>query len=81
MDAAITSFLRYLGAERNLSAHTLDAYRSDLAQFAGFVAAEALDWQAAGRQDVRRFVVFLQASGAARSTIARKLACLRSFYR
>lgn len=81
MDQAITQFLRYLRAERNVSPHTLNAYQSDLALFGEFLAASGLAWQAVDRAALRRYVVSLQAEGSARATIARKLACLRSFYR
>ncbi len=81
MHAATTRFLRYLRAERNVSPHTLDAYASDLAQFGAFLAADDLAWQQTDRYTLRRYVVHLQAAGAARASIARKLACLRSFFR
>jgi integrase/recombinase XerC len=81
MDHAITQFLRYLRAERNVSPHTLNAYQSDLTLFAEFLASIGAAWQAVDRATLRRYVVSLQAEGAARATIARKLACLRSFYR
>jgi integrase/recombinase XerC len=81
MDHAITQFLRYLRAERNVSPHTLNAYQSDLTLFGEFLASIGAAWQAVDRNTLRRYVVSLQAEGAARATIARKLACLRSFYR
>jgi len=81
MDHAITQFLRYLRAERNVSPHTLNAYQSDLTLFGEFLAIIGEAWQAVDRATLRRYVVSLQADGAARATIARKLACLRSFYR
>ena len=81
MDHVITQFLRYLRAERNVSPHTLNAYQSDLTLFSEFLAIIGESWQAVDRAILRRYVVSLQADGAARATIARKLACLRSFYR
>jgi tyrosine recombinase XerC len=81
MDHAITQFLRYLRAERNVSPHTLNAYQSDLTLFAEFLVSIGAAWQAVDRATLRRYVVSLQAEGSARATIARKLACLRSFYR
>ena len=63
MHAAISQFLRYLRAERNVSPHTLDAYASDLAAFAAFLAEEEIEWQATDRPILRRYVVRLQAAG------------------
>ena len=75
-------FLRRLEQERNCSPHTLRAYGADLAEFASF-----LDKQGSGGVDavthllLRKFMAQLRARGVARSTIARKLATLRSFFR
>jgi integrase/recombinase XerC len=76
-------FCRYLDSERNVSPHTLAAYRRDLEQLAGFVARET---GAAGRvEDVdhlllRRYLALLGKS-AKKSSIGRKLAAIRSFFR
>ena len=40
MDAAVGSFLEYLGVERGSSPHTLRSYATDLTEFTGFLAAE-----------------------------------------
>ena len=37
----LKAFLRFLALNRNLSAHTVRAYESDLTQFIGFAAAQA----------------------------------------
>lgn len=81
MDSTVTQFLRYLRAERNVSPHTLDAYASDLAGFAAFLQEHDVAWQSVDRHLLRRYVVQLQAEKAARATIARKLACIRSFFK
>jgi len=84
MHSAIAQFLRYLVNERNASELTIKSYREDLFGFVEWVAAER--GRAAGPDelsphDLRRFQAALQQAGYARTTISRKLAALRSFYK
>lgn len=84
-DAATEKFALYLAAERNLSGHTLDGYMLDLKQFANFcwpdVVEGARAWGAAGLSEARRFLSELAKNGAGATTVRRKLAALRTFYR
>lgn len=79
----IEMFLTHLSAERRLSPHTLDGYARDLADFAAYVfdtlKVERFGEVTAG--GVRSYLSDLMGRGYSRATIARKLACLRSFYR
>jgi integrase/recombinase XerC len=83
----LRSFLQYLGLNRNVSAHTVRAYQSDLEQFIGHVAAQAdlkrreLSPDALDRAAIRSFLASLHAGGQSRSTAARKLAAIRTFLR
>ena len=43
MDAAVGSFLEYLGVERGASPHTLRSYATDLTEFTRFLAEERID--------------------------------------
>lgn len=81
MDKQISAFVAYLEAERNASEHTIASYRSDLVQFNEFLRDEGVEWAGIDRNVMRRFLVRLQAEGYARSSVARKVATLRSFYR
>ena len=79
-------FLGHLELERGLSRNTLEAYRSDLQQFADFLARRELDPLEAQPADLAAFVSELAAGApdrpaAAPATLQRKIACLRSFYR
>jgi integrase/recombinase XerC len=84
MRSAITQFLRYLATERNASELTVKAYREDLFGLVDWMEAssgEAPDPQRVSPQDLRSYQAALAEAGYARTTIARKLASLRSFYR
>lgn len=74
-------FLRHLRAERNLSPHTVRAYGGDLDRFIGFAGGEAtLLTPAVNVAFVRRFLSKLHADAYQKSSMARMLACLRTFY-
>jgi integrase/recombinase XerC len=83
----LKAFLRFLALNRNLSAHTVRAYESDLTQFIGFVAAQAdvkkrdLDPARLDRAALRGFLADLHKRGQSRATAARKLAAVRTFLR
>jgi integrase/recombinase XerD len=86
MQRLILDFLAYLELERGLSRNTLEAYRSDLHQFGEFLDRGGLTAMDAGHADIAAFLSQLGAGSGGRpavgaSTLARKVACLRSFYR
>src|SRR5271154_69681 len=79
-------FLAYLELERGLSRNTLEAYRSDLLQFGEFLDRRELEVMQAGHGAIAAFLSELAAGAGERppvaaATLARKVACLRSFYR
>jgi len=78
-------FLAYLELERNMARNTLASYRSDLLQFGAFLAERETDAVDARARDVSDFLTELATGNgearAASSTIQRKAAALRSFYR
>jgi integrase/recombinase XerC len=84
MRTAIVQFLRYMATERNASDLTIKAYREDLFGLLDWLEATRGDVprpDALSPQDLRAFQAALQQAEYARTTIARKLASLRSFYR
>jgi integrase/recombinase XerD len=79
-------FLAYLELERGLSRNTLEAYRSDLLQFGEFLQRSGIAVSGASHTDIAAFLSELASGSEERTpssaaTLARKVACLRSFYR
>ncbi len=79
----IQDFTIYLQTERAVSPHTLAAYGSDLAQLLSFAVAEKGEEVSADEVDhllLRRYLAGL-AKDTKKSSIGRKLAAIRSFFR
>jgi integrase/recombinase XerC len=82
MDAAVGSFLEYLGVERGASPHTLRSYAADLTEFTRFLADERIGGlPEADTRAVRAYVARLHQRRLSKATIARKLAAVRSCFR
>lgn len=87
MQELIDRFLHRLEHEKQFSAHSLRAYGNDLGQFFAFAGALGEAGRSfAGPESVdalllRKYLAELRQQNYARSTIARKLAALRSFYK
>ncbi|WP_241979446.1 tyrosine recombinase XerC [Cryobacterium suzukii] len=76
----IEDFLRYLSAERGYSAHTVRAYRTDLAQLASFAAERGAEASAElSLELLREWLWVATQAGLARTTLARRSASARSF--
>ncbi|OUT61792.1 MAG: tyrosine recombinase XerC [Rhodopirellula sp. TMED11] len=84
MHSAIAQFMRYLVNERNASELTIKSYREDLFSFVEWFEAtydKRPDPAALTSQDMRAFQAALQQAEYARTSIARKLAAMRSFFK
>ena len=81
---ATNEFLQHLKYERNLSAHTIRNYESDLEQFRSFVCGvekrEDIPYAEIDRLTIREWLANLHAAGKKKSSIARKLASLRTLF-
>ncbi len=84
---SIERFLRYLGVERNSSPETVRAYASDLARFTTYLRGTRDRSESIPTPDevqtpeVRGYLAYLHRQGQKKSSIARRLASLRSFFR
>src|SRR5215831_11782280 len=84
MDKAITKYLEYLQTVRNSSLHTVSNHGKDLRQFLLFLTpprATPPALRAVNHGMIREFVAHLHDHGLEKSSIARKLAALRSFFK
>jgi integrase/recombinase XerC len=76
-------FLQYLEYEKRRSPHTIASYAHDLAQFQSYVAEiyETEDLSQVDHNALRSWVVHLSEQGLKASSINRKIATLKSFYK
>src|SRR5438874_1164659 len=84
MKEAIAKYLAYLQTVKNSSPHTVSNYGKDLRQFLEFVSPPGATPTALRQVDhgmIREFVSHLHDHGLEKSSIARKLAALRSFFK
>jgi integrase/recombinase XerC len=84
MNQAIDKYLEYLRSVRNSSPHTILNYGKDLRQFAAYLSPPGEEIPAIGKithQIIREYVGYLHSQGLQKSSIARKLASLRSFFK
>jgi integrase/recombinase XerC len=85
MEQALAEFLRHLGVERNASPHTVKSYREDLTQalefFRSRCAGQAPGPDRLSSRLLRAYIAWLHEQGYARTTVARRLAAVRSWCR
>jgi integrase/recombinase XerC len=82
---SVEQYLRTLSDGRQLSEHTLVAYRRDLTDFSGFLdnyyGDDGWTWQGIDRLTLRGYLGHLDRHRLSRRTIARRLSAVRSFFR
>src|SRR5882724_1400267 len=84
MIQAIAKYLEYLQSVKNSSPHTVLNYRRDLEQFVAYLSppgARPPGLTGVTHSMIREFVAHLHDYGLKKSSIARKLAALRSFFK
>lgn len=86
MQAQVQQFLEFLTAEKGFSHNTRDAYRNDLGQLTEYLngtlgpRAGADAWAKVSREHLSQYVASLRARDYAATTVARKIAAVKSFY-
>lgn len=83
--ASVNVFLRELADGRQLSVHTVAAYRRDLRELTDFLdtyfQSDDWQWSRVDRNALRRFLGRMAQQQLARRTIARRLSAVRTFFR
>jgi integrase/recombinase XerC len=82
MQTPLDAYCSHLRSERQVSPHTLDAYRRDLDKVLAFCTKEGVgNWAALDIQRLRRLVAKLHQQGQSSRSIGRLLSAVRGFYR
>lgn len=76
-------FFKYLEFQKRVSPHTLSSYQNDLNEFSAYLNAtyDTPDPSQATYPMIRSWIIQLSDNGLKPSSINRKIACLRSFYK
>jgi integrase/recombinase XerD len=86
MEEQLLAFLSHLQREYRYSENTIAAYRNDLSQFLEYVESHSgsrlSEWSAVSEDDIEAYLTYMKHKDQpyASSTIARKVAAIKSFY-
>jgi integrase/recombinase XerC len=82
MQEVFNKYIAYLQAERNASPYTVRNYTDTLLEFFDFVRGKGIEsLREVNKQTLRSYLAHLMEQGRAKSSIARRLSAIRSFYR
>ncbi len=82
MQEQIQAFLRFITVEKGYAQNTLSAYQNDLNQMAAYLRTKdpEMTWASVTREDVSDYIVHMKSLTYSSTTVARKLAALKSFF-
>ncbi|NMD69499.1 tyrosine recombinase XerC [Bacillus sp. DNRA2] len=82
VNVSLKLFIEYLQIEKNCSEYTIEHYQHDIRDFSMFMAEQAIEgYEQVKYADVRLYLTKLYEKNLARKTVARRISCMRSFYR
>jgi len=82
MNNSLNMFIEYLQIEKNCSQYTIEHYHYDIVEFSMFMSEQAImNWDDVKYLDVRIYLTKLFEKKLARKSVARKISCLRSFFK
>ncbi|GJM59725.1 MULTISPECIES: tyrosine-type recombinase/integrase [Persicobacter] len=79
----IKDFLRYMAYEKRLSQHTIISYENDLNKFSLYLQENAIETPVhlVSPNELRQWIIYLSEEEMAITSINRKIACLKSFFK
>jgi integrase/recombinase XerD len=82
MRKSLDEFLVFLAVEKGASSNTIAAYKNDLQQLADYIGSHgnSKTWQKLIRSDIQDFILDLKERGYTETSVARKVAAVRSFF-
>ena len=82
MQDQIQAFLKFITVEKGYAQNTLSAYQNDLNQMAAYLKQQNADmtWAQITRENVTDYITYLRSLTYSSTTVARKLAALKSFF-
>src|SRR5713101_4235823 len=82
MHEQIQAFLKFITVEKGYAQNTLAAYQNDLNQMAAYLQSKnpGMTWASVRREDVSNYIVHMKSLTYSSTTVARKLAALKSFF-
>ena len=79
-DSILNKFFEHLIYERNLSEHSVRAYKIDILAFFDWLQRNNLDFAKCSHKKLRLYLLELNKAQYKSKTIARKLSCIKTFY-
>lgn len=79
MERELDHFIDYMNVVKRASPHTVRNYASDIVQFLEFARAAEVDTY--DYPLIRRYLAHLQRDGSAKTSVARKIAAIRAFFK
>jgi integrase/recombinase XerD len=82
LDQQVSAFLSHLRSERGLATNTVNAYRADLIQLTAILtkSSRSLNWARLTEGRLQDYTIELVDRGYTQSSVARKIAAVRSFF-
>lgn len=80
MEKQIKLFLEFIQNDKKLSNNTLQSYKRDIVQYENYVGKSKINYLKVKKEDINKYLKYLEGIGKKTSTISRNLASIRSFY-